>query len=176
MHIGHDEIEIVQGDITDLEVDAIVNAANNELILGSGVAGVIRTKGGPSIQEDCDKHGPIKVGEAAFTGAGDLHTRYVIHAASMGFHQPTTTETLIASTKASLEIANDKQLNTIAFPALGTGVSGYPIDQCARVMIRVVKEHLEENNYPSKVLFVLYDKDSFDTFKQVLEIALLRSQ
>jgi O-acetyl-ADP-ribose deacetylase (regulator of RNase III) len=165
---GHGEIVIVQGDITEQAVDAIVNAANNDLILGSGVAGAIRTKGGPTIQEECDKHGPIIVGEAALTGAGDLPARFVIHAASMGFGHPTTRDSLIDSTKASLQIALGKQLNTIAFPALGTGVSGFPIDECAKLMIDTAKKHLQEYQYPKNVLFVLFDQRSFQTFKETL--------
>ncbi len=168
MLIGHGEIEIIQGDITDQPVDAIVNAANNDLILGSGVAGAIRTKGGPTIQEQCNKHGPIKVGEAALTGAGDLPAQFVIHAASMGFGHPTTEESLVSSTKASLKIAGANQLKTIAFPALGTGVSGFPIDQCAQIMMTVVRDHLIDNHYPRKILFVLYDKASYNIFDSIL--------
>jgi len=168
MKYGQGEIEIIQGDITDQEVDAIINAANNDLVLGSGVAGAIRRKGGPSIQEECDRHGPIKVGEAALTGAGNLKAKYVIHAASMGFNKPTTPETLLSSTKASLIIATDKQLSSIAFPALGTGVSGFPVDKCAQIMIQVAKDHLRKNAFPKKVLFVLFDQKSAQVFKDVL--------
>ncbi len=168
MLFGHGEIEIIQGDITNQKVDAIVNAANNDLILGSGVAGAIRTKGGPTIQEECNKHGPIKIGEAALTGAGDLSAQFVIHAASMGFGHPTTKESLVSSTSASLEIARDKQLKTIAFPALGTGVSGFPIDKCAQIMMTVVRDHLIDNQYPRKVLFVLYDETSYNIFDSIL--------
>jgi O-acetyl-ADP-ribose deacetylase (regulator of RNase III) len=168
MKFGHGDIEVIQGDITDQEVDAIVNAANNELILGSGVAGAIRRKGGPSIQEECTRHGAIRVGEAALTGGGNLKAKYVIHAASMGFGEPTTAETLESSTKASLKIAAEHQLESIAFPALGTGVSGFPVEECARIMGRVVKEHLEKNMHPRKILFVLYDKKSLQLFENIL--------
>ena len=171
MLFGHGDIEIIQGDITDQDVDAIVNAANNDLILGSGVAGAIRTKGGPTIQEECNERGPIKVGEAALTGAGDLPARFVIHAASMGFGHPTTKESLVNSTKASLKIARDNQLKTIAFPALGTGVSGFPIDECAKLMVDTAKEHLQKYQYPKKVLFVLFDQRSFEIFHKALTIS-----
>ena len=100
-----DRIEIAEGDITELEVEAIVNAANNQLILGSGVAGAIRIKGGPSIQEECNRIGTINIGGAAITGAGSLKAKWVIHAASMGLISSTTADSLKASTEASLEIA-----------------------------------------------------------------------
>jgi O-acetyl-ADP-ribose deacetylase (regulator of RNase III) len=171
MKYGQGDIEIIQGDITDQDVDAIVNAANNDLVLGSGVAGAIRRKGGPSIQEECDRHGPIKVGEAALTGGGNLKAAHVIHAASMGFGQPTTVETLLSSTKASLIIAREGQFETVAFPALGTGVSGFPIDKCARIMVQVAKDHLRKNAYPKKVIFVLWDKDTYDVFQSFAKMS-----
>jgi O-acetyl-ADP-ribose deacetylase (regulator of RNase III) len=168
MKYGLGDIEIIQGDITDQDVDAIVNAANNDLILGSGVAGAIRRKGGASIQEECNEHGPIKVGEAALTGAGNLKARHVIHAASMGSGHPTTVETLLSSTKASLIIAEDKKIESIAFPALGTGVSGFPMEKCAQIMIQVAKDHLRKNTYPKKVIFVLFDQGSYQVFAEIL--------
>ena len=169
MKYGQGEIEIIRGDITDQEVDAIVNAANNDLILGSGVAGAIRRKGGPSIQEECDRHGPIKVGEAALTGGGNLKAKHVIHAASMGAGRPTTAETLLSSTKASLIIARDNGFESVAFPALGTGVSGFPIDKCTQIMIQVTKDHLRKNTSPKKVTFVLWDKDAYDVFQSLIK-------
>ena len=169
MKYGQGEIDAIQGDITEQEVDAIVNAANNDLILGSGVAGAIRRKGGSSIQEECNQHGSIKVGEAALTGGGDLKARYVIHAASMGFGHPTTAESLLSSTKASLVIASDQQMESIAFPALGTGVSGFPMDRCAQIMIQVAKDHLRKNAYPKKISFVLFDQKSYTIFDSALK-------
>jgi len=136
-------IEILQGDITASDCTAIVNAANNELKLGSGVAGAIRRKGGPSIQEECDRIGPIKVGEAAITGGGQLKAKYVIHAASMGFSHPTTAESLKSSALASLRLCVQHKIESVAFPALGTGVSGFPVRECAQIMISAVKEHLQ---------------------------------
>jgi len=168
MKCGFGEIEVIQGDITDQEVDAIVNAANNELILGSGVAGAIRRKGGPTIQEECNRHGAIRVGEAALTGGGNLKARYVIHAASMGFGESTTAETLESSTKASLKIAAEHQFESIAFPALGTGVSEFPVEECARIMGRVVKEHLETNSFPKKIVFVLFEQVTYMTFIKII--------
>jgi O-acetyl-ADP-ribose deacetylase (regulator of RNase III) len=163
-------IELALGDITDAEVDAVVNAANNQLQLGSGVAGAIRRKGGPSIQAECDRIGPVPLGEAAITGAGRLKVRYVIHAASMSLGQATTAEHLVASTKSSLLRADEHRLRSVAFPAIGTGVAGFPLDECARRMITTVREHLDTvDSSLERVLFVLYDQAAYDAFKRALE-------
>lgn len=160
-------IEIIQGDITESNCEAIVNAANNELVLGSGVAGAIRRKGGPAIQQECNRIGPIQVGEAALTGGGNLKAKYVIHAASMGFSQPTTEETLRSSTEASLRICAEKRIASVAFPALGTGVSGFPLPKCAEIMLRAAQKHLAENAFPQRIEFILWDADSFHTFQEI---------
>lgn len=142
-------IHVAQGDITDFVGDAIVNAANNHLILGAGVAGAIHRKGGPEIQEECDRHGKIRVGEAAITGAGRLPVRYVIHAAAMG-DEPATLETVRSATRYALRLALEHGLKTIAFPLLGTGVAGLPRDEVIRVMLeelRAADESLEVTLY-----------------------------
>ncbi|RIH87060.1 macro domain-containing protein [Calidithermus roseus] len=142
-------IHVAQGDITDFVGDAIVNAANNHLILGAGVAGAIHRKGGPEIQEECDRHGKIRVGEAAITGAGRLPVRYVIHAAAMG-DEPATLETVRSATRHALRLALEHGLKTIAFPLLGTGVAGLPRDEVIRVMLeelRAADESLEVTLY-----------------------------
>ncbi|TKJ38358.1 hypothetical protein CEE37_12625 [candidate division LCP-89 bacterium B3_LCP] len=157
-------ISIVKGNITESDCVAIVNAANNDLQLGSGVAGAIRSKGGPSIQEECDRIGSIEVGGAALTSGGNLKAKYVIHAASMGFSHPTTAESLQLSTQASLFICAANKIESVAFPALGTGVSGFPVDECARIMLNTVKQHSLDNEYPQKVEFVLWDDESYNTF------------
>ena len=136
------KITIRQGDLTDAKVDAIVNAANNDLLLGGGVAGAIRTKGGPSIQEECNRLGPIRIGEAAITGGGKLAARYVIHAASMALGGYTSETGLREATRNSLERANEQRLESIAFPAIGTGIAGFPIDRCAEVMLEEFQTHL----------------------------------
>ncbi len=162
-------VQIVQGDITAMGVDAIVNAANNDLKLGAGVAGAIRKKGGPSIQEECDTIGPIAVGEAAITGAGDLPALYVIHAASMSLGGETTEDNLRSSVKNSLLIAKDKGLKSIAFPAIGTGVAGFAVDRCAEVMLKEVKEHLSGGTSLEKIYFVLFGQDAYNAFKSVFD-------
>ncbi|HZC45841.1 MAG TPA: macro domain-containing protein, partial [Candidatus Acidoferrum sp.] len=112
------KIGLRQGDLTDADVDAIVNAANNDLMLGGGVAGAIRVKGGPTIQQECDRVGPIALGEAAITGAGKLRARHVIHAASMRLGESTAEANLRAATRNSLMRADENSLKTIAFPAI----------------------------------------------------------
>src|SRR5712691_9780719 len=137
-----EKIVIQQGDLTEMDTEAIVNAANNDLILGAGVAGAIRRKGGEAIQQECDAIGSIPIGFAAITGGGNLKAKYVIHAASMGLGSLTTVETLRGSTAHALRLAAERGLKTIAFPAVGTGIAGFPMEECASVMLREAVEHL----------------------------------
>ncbi len=130
-------IQVRQGDITTYDGDAIVNAANNHLQLGAGVAGAIRNRGGPSIQEECDRHGPIRVGQAAITGGGALPVRWVIHAASMG-DEPVSERSIRESTEASLGLAEQHDIRRIAFPVLGSGIGGFGFRKAATIMRDVV--------------------------------------
>ncbi len=161
-----DKIVIQQGDLTEMDVDAIVNAANNDLQLGGGVAGAIRRKGGPAIQEECDRIGTIAIGQAAITTGGKLRARYVIHAASMQLGGRTTAESLRASTLSSLARAAEKGLKTIAFPAVGTGIAGFPMRDCAEIMLDEVVKHLKGKTSLEKVYFVLFDAPARETFEQ----------
>jgi O-acetyl-ADP-ribose deacetylase (regulator of RNase III) len=163
------QIVITQGDITDADVDAVVNAANNELQLGGGVAGAIRRKGGPSIQEECDRIGTIPLGEAAITTGGQLKAKYVIHAASMQLGDRTTAENLEASTRNSLLRADEKKIKSIAYPAIGTGIAGFDTRRCAEIMLRVVAEHLKGNTSLERVVFVLFDAASREIFDRALK-------
>ena len=142
MKLG-ERIEIRQGDITEMDVDAIVNAANNDLQLGGGLAGAIRRKGGPRIQAECDKIGTIPVGGAAITSAGKLKARHVIHAASMQLGGGTSAQSLRSSTAHALRIAAQNGLKTIAFPAVGAGIGGFPMRECAEIMLREAAKHFE---------------------------------
>lgn len=162
-----DKVVLEQGDLTDAGVDAIVNAANNDLELGGGVAGAIRRKGGPAIQAECDSIGSIPIGEAAITIGGKLKARYVIHAASMRLGGRTTADSLRASTRNSLLRAAEKNLNTIAFPAVGTGIAGFPLRDCAEIMLDEVVEHLKGKSSLQQVRFVLFDAPALETFRQV---------
>jgi O-acetyl-ADP-ribose deacetylase (regulator of RNase III) len=149
-------IVIIAGDLVEQDVDAIVNAANNDLVLGGGVAGAIRSRGGRSIQHECDAHGPVKVGEAAVTGGGELAARHVIHAASMALGGATTAESLQSSMNHAFQIAHRLDVKTIAIPAVGTGIAGFPLDQCAVVMARSLTRALANGWAPDEVRFVLF--------------------
>ncbi len=160
-------VEILESDLTDMDTDAIVNAANNDLQLGGGLAGAIRRKGGPQIQAECDEIGPVPVGGAAITSGGNLKARYVIHAASMQLGGTTSAQSLRSSTAHSLRIAAQKGLKTIAFPAIGTGIAGFPMRECAEIMLRETAKHFEGPTSLEKVYFVLFDKDALATFHSV---------
>ena len=156
---------IITGDLVDQHVDAIVNAANNDLMLGGGVAGAIRTRGGAAIQRECDAHGPVSVGKAAITGAGELPAHHVIHAASMALGGRTTATTLKSSMDHSFRLAREHGVRTIAIPAVGTGIAGFPIDACARVMAGCLRDALTSGWTPEEVRFVLFNaaaKHEFD--------------
>ncbi len=163
------KIYFIKGDITDMAVDAIVNAANTDLVLGAGVAGAIRRKGGPRIEEDCERIGPIALGEAAVTTGGNLKAYYVIHAASMRLGGRTTAESLRLSTRRSLMRAEEKAIKSLAFPAIGTGVAGFPMQECAQIMIHEVLEHLKSRSSLEKIYFVLYDDAALKVFEDTYQ-------
>jgi len=162
------KVVLQQGDITEADVAAIVNAANTHLQLGAGVAGAIRRKGGPTIQQECDAIGPISLGEAAITQGGQLKAAYVIHAASMHLGGLTSEGSLRDATISSLKRAVEKNLTSIAFPAIGTGVAGFPLSRCAQVMLEEVRRHLQGSTTIEHVLFVLFDESALKAFEQVL--------
>jgi O-acetyl-ADP-ribose deacetylase len=165
-----EKIVIQQGDLTEMDTDAIVNAANNDLQLGGGVAGAIRRKGGEEIQRECDEIGSIPVGYAAITGGGKLAARYVIHAASMHLGGRTNTANLGTSVAHSLRIAAERGLKTIAFPAVGTGIAGFPIEECASIMLHEAAQHLLKTDTPiEKIHFVLFDDHACEVFKRALK-------
>ncbi|MEK7831045.1 MAG: macro domain-containing protein [Acidobacteriota bacterium] len=173
-------IEIRQGDITEQpDVDAIVNAANTDLVLGSGVAGAIWRKGGDIINEEGQRQAPIPLGEAAVTTAGRLPNKFVIHAAAMGYRaeddavpkKPGTdssAEIIRNATLNSLIRAEELKLKSIAFPALATGVAGFPVDECAEVMIGAARDYAAANSESSieLVVFVLFTQGDFWFFQQ----------
>jgi O-acetyl-ADP-ribose deacetylase (regulator of RNase III) len=162
-------IEIRQGDLTEMATDAIVNAANNDLQLGGGVAGAIRRKGGPQIQSECNEIGIIPVGGAAITSGGKLRARYVIHAASMQLGGCTTAHALRSSTAHSLRIAAQNGVKTISFPAVGTGIAGFPLRECAEIMLSEAEKHFEGPTSVEKVYFVLFDKEAQAVFEEVFK-------
>lgn len=162
-------IELVKGDITEQETDAIVNAANSQLQLGGGVAGAIRRKGGPSIQQQCDRIGGTPVGTAVITGGGNLKAAHVIHAVGPRMGEGNEDEKLKNATLNSLKVADENNLKSIAFPAISTGIFGYPLDRCARIMLRESIEYAKGKTSLEKIVFCLYDNRAFDVFKETLE-------
>src|ERR1700732_2882376 len=166
MSIG-EKIVLTQGDLTEMDVDAIVNAANNDLQLGGGVAGAIRRKGGEAIQVECDAIGSIPIGGAAITSGGNLRARFVIHAASMQLGGATTARSLRTATAHSMQIASEWKLRSIAFPAVGTGIAGFPLAECAQIMLREVAEHLKIPTSVERVYFVLFDALALAAFEKI---------
>ena len=143
----------------------MVNAANNDLLLGGGVAGAIRRKGGDEIQRACNEIGSIPIGYAAMTTGGKLAAKYVIHAASMELGGSTTAEALRKSTAHALRIASESGLKSIAFSAVGTGVAGFPMKDCAEIMLQEALQHLQNGTTLEKIHFVLFDLESCETFQ-----------
>jgi len=160
-------IFLMKGDLTEMDTDAIVNAANNDLQLGGGVAGAIRRKGGDKIQEECNAIGSIPVGGAAITSGGNLKARYVIHAASMQLGGQSTAHALRSSTAHTLRIAAQKLLKSISFPAVGTGIAGFPMEECAEIMLAEAADHLKRGTSLEKIYFILFDDAGLKTFQKV---------
>ncbi|MFW9874365.1 MAG: macro domain-containing protein [Candidatus Thorarchaeota archaeon] len=167
--VKNSKITLVQGDITELGTDAIVNAANSNLILGGGVAGAIRKKSGPTIQDECNKIGGTFTGSAVITTGGNLKAKHVIHAVGPRMGEGNEDEKLKNATLNSLKLMDEHKLKTIAFPAISTGIFGYPIDRCSQIMISTVKEYLSGNTQIEEVIFCLYTNSDFDIFFEELK-------
>ncbi len=167
--VGNSRIVLVEGDITAQTTDAIVNPANSRLILGGGVAGAIRSKGGPEIQKACDAIGGTPVGTAVITTAGNLPARYVIHAVGPRMGEGDEDAKLISATRAALQVAEDNQLASITFPAISTGIFGYPVERCAENMLATTHDWLSGGTSLREVRFCLWGQDAFDVFARTLE-------
>ncbi len=167
MNIKGCEIKLVQGDITELKVDAIVNAANNKLVMGGGVAGAIKKKGGKIIEDEATRKGPIKIGEAVATSAGNLPSKYVIHAATMGMDFKTDELKIRDSSRNSLKVAQGLSLSSIAFPALGCGVGGFSHLAAAKIMAQEVFRQLrEEKSHLKEIIFCLFNREAYQAFNR----------
>jgi len=162
-------LELTQGDITDQTTDAVVNAANVALQLGGGVAGAIRRRGGPKIQEECNKIGGTHVGGAVITTGGNLAAKYVIHAVGPRHGEEHEDAKLKDATLNSLILADQKNLKSIAFPAISTGIFGFPKDRCATIMLSTTIAYLEGPTKLEKVVYCLYDQKTFEIFKRTLQ-------
>ena len=167
--IGNSTLELVEGDITGMQTEAIVNAANARLVLGGGVAGAIRRKGGPQIQEECNKIGGTFVGGAVKTTGGDLKAKYVIHAVGPRMGEGNEDEKLKNATLNSLKLADEEIIKSISLPAISTGVFGFPIQRCAEIMLQTVVDYLKGQTGVEKVIFCLFGRDSYEVFANQLK-------
>ena len=165
---GNSVLELLDGDITEMQTDAIVNAANAQLVLGGGVAGAIRRKGGPEIQKECDAKGPTFVGGAVITTGGNLKAKFVIHAVGPRMGEGGEDEKLKNATLNSLKVADENNLESISFPAISTGIFGFPIERCAEIMLRTTISYLKGQTGIQKVIFCLFGRESFDVFAEQL--------
>ena len=165
--INGKDLVLLQGDITEMETDAIVNAANQNLVLGAGVAGAIRTKGGPTIQQECNRIGGAPVGGAAITTGGNLKANYVIHAVGPRMGEGDENEKLADATRNSLNLAEERGLSSIVFPAISTGIFGFPKDRCAQIMLATVVETLKKEETSLKaVVFCLWGEETLQIFEE----------
>lgn len=163
------KLKLIEGNIALLNVECIVNAANKSLILGGGVAGAIRSFGGPSIQEECNKIGPIEAGEAVSTGGGNLRAKYVVHAVGPVYGEGDEENKLLQAILNSLRIASQKRIKQIAFPAISTGIFHFPIQRCSQIMLKAAMGFLEKNDYPEEIIFCLYGEKAYSIFENTLE-------
>ena len=167
-------LELLEGDITQMDSDAIVNAANAQLVLGGGVAGAIARKGGPRIQAECDEIGGTFVGGAVITTGGDLKAGHVIHAVGPRMGEGNEDDKLRNATLNSLKVADENNLKSISLPAISTGIFGFPIERCAKIMLETTISYLKGTTGLEKVVFCLFGRDSYDVFANRLEQGMPR--
>lgn len=173
MKVGETEIVVKMGDLTEEEADALVNAANNELWMGGGVAGALKRKGGKVIEDEAVTKGPIPIGEAVATSAGSLKAKYVIHGAVMGMNFKTDAEKIKEATVNTLKRVEELKLKTIAFPAFGTGVGRFPPKKAAEAMLQGVKEYLGAvKSTITRISFILFNEEIYTAFQEAVEQAL----
>jgi len=166
------KIQFLKGDITEMAVDAVVNAANTALQMEGGVAAAIRTKGGERIQEECEALAPVRLGAAVVTSAGNLKANFVIHAATMRPKQEATAESIRLATRACLMRAEEKALRSIAFSALGAGATSLSPAESAAIMLKAVREHIQVRTTLERIYFVLPDDATLQVFQEAYEKAV----
>ena len=157
------KLDVIEGDIAALEVDAVANAANNHLWMGAGVAGALKRAGGGEIEREAVAKGPIPVGDAIVTGAGRLSARWVIHGAVMAQDLRTSAELVERTTRSVLRVAEELGAESLALPAFGTGVGGFPLDECARLMVDAMRAH--EPRTLRRVVFAVYGEEARRAFE-----------
>jgi O-acetyl-ADP-ribose deacetylase (regulator of RNase III) len=163
------EIEVRQADITKLDVDAIANAANTELKHGGGVAGAISRAGGPAVQEESDRAAPIGLGDAVETTAGEMPSKWVIHAATMELGGPTSAEIIRRATASALRKADELGANSLGLVAFGTGVGGFPVEEAAAIEVEEVRRHLDAGSGIQRVVFAVFGEDARRAFEDALQ-------
>ncbi len=168
VNIENRVLELIEGDITEMTTDAVVNAANAQLVLGGGVAGAIRKKGGPEIQEECYEKGGTFVGGAVITTGGNLKAKYVIHAVGPRMGEGNEDEKLKNATLNSLKVADENNLKSISFPAISTGIFGFPIQRCAEIMLKTAIEYLKGQTGLQRIVFCLFGQESYQVFENQL--------
>lgn len=168
INLNETDLELVQEDITELEVDAIVNAANQDLKMGGGVAGAIRKKAGRAIQNECNRIGSTPVGTAVLTGAGKLPLKHVIHAVGPRMGEGDEDRKLSAAVRAALALADRHGLDSLALPAISTGTFGFPVDRAARIMLTEIHRYLQGGTKLSRVVVCLYEEETYQTFLREL--------
>jgi O-acetyl-ADP-ribose deacetylase len=161
-------IEVLDTDITTLEVDAIANAANTRLMHGGGVAGAISRAGGPTIQDESDAKAPIALGDAVETSAGDMPSRWVIHAATMELGGPTSADIIRRATAATLDTADALGAKSVALVAFGTGVGGFPLAEAASIEVEEVRRHLDGETALERVVFAVHGDAAREAFEAAL--------
>jgi O-acetyl-ADP-ribose deacetylase (regulator of RNase III) len=166
--VDRTQLEVLEGDITEMEVDAIVNPANEQLQLGGGVAGAILARGGAAIQVECNRIGSTPVGSAVMTGAGALRARQVIHAVGPRFGEGDEDRKLAGAVRAALALADRRGLKSIALPAISTGVFGFPMERAARVMLTEIHRYLQGGTKLDRVIVMLHGEDAFGVFRREL--------
>jgi O-acetyl-ADP-ribose deacetylase (regulator of RNase III) len=169
-------LELLEGDITEQDTDAIVNAANSRLIHGGGVAGAIVRKGGSIIQEESNRIGGTPVGTAVITTGGRLRARHVIHAVGPQMGEGDEDHKLDSATRSSLNVAEKNGLRSIALPAVSTGIFGYPIDRCARIMLGAALERLRSGTPLERVVFCFYGREAYRVFETTLRTLLTETE
>ena len=162
------KVEVREADVTKLEVDAIANAANTQLAHGGGVAGAISRGGGPSIQQESNRVAPIGLGEAVATSAGDLPSRWVIHAATMELGGPTSADIIRRATAATLTTAEELGARSLALVAFGTGVGGFPVEEAARIEVEEVQRHLTQGSRLETIVFAVFGAPARQAFEDAL--------
>jgi len=168
--INNTILKVEKGDLTALDIETIVFYAQPDLKLGAGFGNAISVRGGPSIQEELKSLGSISVGEAVITGAGELKSEFIIHAAGPRFQEPDTEEKLYKTVQSVLNLAEEKGIKRIAFPPMGTGFYGIPLDVSANVMLSAIRNHLSRNSNISEVLICVMDNREYTAFEKNWEV------